>query len=84
MDTNETEVEKSIGRRTVTGAVSEPPRDTCTKSWCEARVSPWIIKEDGVSVEIKRCTKGHFVRRRQLDHDGSTYRVFKAISIPGP
>lgn len=84
MDTNDTDIEKSIGHRTITGTVAGSPHDTCIKSWCEAHVNTRIVTEDGVSAEIKRCANGHFVRRRQLDHDGSTYRVFKAVSIAGP
>ncbi len=80
MDPNDTDVEKSIG---CDQNDDEPPaRETCIKPWCDAAVYTRIIEEEGGSVEIKRCAKGHFVRKRLLDVDGQAYRTFRSILGP--
>ncbi|UPM43104.1 hypothetical protein [Halocatena salina] len=79
MDPNDTDVEKSIG----CDQNDEPvARETCIKPWCEAAVNTRISKEEDGSVEIKRCAKGHFVRKRLLDVDGEAYRTFRSILGP--
>ncbi len=79
MDPNDTDVEKSIG----CDQNDEPSaRETCIKPWCEAAVNTRIIEEEDGSVEIKRCAKGHFVRKRLLDVDGEAYRTFRSILGP--
>lgn len=80
MDTNETDVEKSIGR--YQSDEETPSRETCLKPWCEAAVYTRIIEDERGSAEIKRCGKGHFVRKRLLDVDGEVYRTFRSIMGP--
>ncbi len=80
MDPNDTDVEKSIGRDQSDGAA--PPRESCLKPWCEATVYTRISEDQRGSVEIKRCAKGHFVRKRLLDVDGEVYRTFGSIFGP--
>lgn len=88
MDSNTPEIEKSIGRYIPHKAPPTRPRttstrqETCRIDGCDASVSIRIAEEDGTSVEIRRCAKGHFQRERLLDVDGAAYRTFHAILGP--
>lgn len=82
MDSNETNVEKSIGYDPSVN--TDDTVATCSKPGCSATVEPRITTEDGHSVEYERCANGHRVYQCALDHDGSTYRAFKAFAIAGP
>lgn len=80
MDSNDTDVEKSIGRDR--GGEEPPARKSCLKPWCDGAVYTRIIEQERGSVEIKRCANGHFVRKRLLDADGEAYRTFGSILGP--